>query len=237
MKQRIFIVEDEPDLTRILSDYLMGDGFEVATIADGTHAVSAVQEWHPDLLLLDLMLPGKDGLSILKELRLTSSVPVIMVTARVDEVDRLIGLESGADDYICKPFSPREVVARVKVVLRRIATVSAQLSSAETNPQMIVMTPSTWSAQVGHKNLNLTPKEFKLLQALMIRPGRVFSRAQLLDAIGEDTLDISERAIDSHMKNLRKKLLTVLPDSEPIRSVYGVGFVFDCAHTCNSPKQ
>ena len=121
MKQRILIVEDEPDLARILLDYLLRDGFEANVISDGAQAIAAVQQWQPDLLLLDFMLPSRDGLSILNELRQTSAVPVIMVTARVEEIDRLIGLEAGADDYICKPFSPREVVARVKVVLRRTA--------------------------------------------------------------------------------------------------------------------
>lgn len=226
MKQRVLIVEDEPDLAQILSDYLLRDGFEARVIAVGTHAIACVQQWKPDLLLLDLMLPGRDGLSILRELRQTASVPVIMVTARVDEIDRLIGLEAGADDYICKPFSPREVVARVKVVLRRTAQGFVQHpNSAES--QKIAMDPATWSAHVENRNLNLTPKEFKLLVALMHRPGRVLSRAQLLDAIGEERLDVSERAIDSHMKNLRKKILLALPGYEAIRSVYGVGFAFE----------
>ncbi len=227
MKQRILIVEDEPDLARILSDYLLRDSFETIVIADGAHAVATVQQWQPNLLLLDLMLPGRDGLSILKELRQTSVLPIIMVTARVDEIDRLIGLEAGADDYICKPFSPREVVARVKVVLRRTAPASGQHLCTQPATQNITLDLATLSAQVGNKKLNLTPKEFKLLHALMNRPGRVLSRAQLLDAIGEDMLDVSERAIDSHMKNLRKKLLMVLPKSEPIRSIYGVGFSFE----------
>ncbi len=227
MKQRILIVEDEPDLARILLDYLLRDGFEANVISDGAQAIAAVQQWQPDLLLLDFMLPSRDGLSILNELRQTSAVPVIMVTARVEEIDRLIGLEAGADDYICKPFSPREVVARVKVVLRRTAPRYAPHANSALALNKIAMNLATWTAQVGNKNLKLTPKEFKLLQALMNRPGRVLSRAQLLDAIGEDTLDVSERAIDSHMKNLRKKLLTALPENEAIRSVYGVGFAFE----------
>lgn len=227
MKQRILIVEDEPDLARILSNYLLRDGFEVTVINDGTSAVAIVQQWQPDLLLLDLMLPGRDGLSILKELRQTSALPVIMVTARVAEIDLLIGLEAGADDYICKPFSPREVVARVKVVLRRTVPGSTPWIGRKTAPQDITLEPATWTAQVGGKNLNLTPKEFKLLHALMHRRGHVLSRSQLLDAIGEDTLDVSERAIDSHMKNLRKKLVTALPEAESIRSIYGVGFIFE----------
>ena len=227
MKHRILIVEDEPDLARILQDYLLRDGFEAKVVDNGLLAIAATYQWQPDLLLLDLMLPGRNGLSILQELRQTSALPVIMVTARVDEVDRLIGLEAGADDYVCKPFSPREVVARVKVVLRRAASSAMWRTIPEHLPQKITVDSTLWTAQVGHQKLNLTPKEFKLLQALSQRPGRVLSRAQLLDAIGEDTLDVSERAVDSHMKNLRKKLVAVFPQCEPIRSVYGVGFVLD----------
>jgi two-component system, OmpR family, response regulator BaeR len=227
MKHRILIVEDEPDLARILQDYLLCDGFEAKVVDNGLLAIAATYQWQPDLLLLDLMLPGRNGLSILQELRQTSALPVIMITARVDEVDRLIGLEAGADDYVCKPFSPREVVARVKVVLRRAASSAMRRTIPEHLPQKITVDATLWTAQVGHQKLNLTPKEFKLLQALSQRPGRVLSRAQLLDAIGEDTLDVSERAVDSHMKNLRKKLVAVFPQCEPIRSVYGVGFVLD----------
>ena len=229
MSQRILIVEDEIDLAQILADYLKRDGFAVTVIADGLAAMAELRQSPPDLLLLDLMLPGMDGLSILRELRRTSELPVILVTAKVEEIDRLIGLELGADDYICKPYSPREVVARVKTVLRR-----TQLPTEAASPQAHAATGSpihidrdTWQASVGGKRLDLTPKEFQLLQTLAAKPGRVFSRGQLLDAIYEDNLEVSERAVDSHMKNLRKKLAQALPDAEPIRSIYGVGFVFE----------
>lgn len=227
MKPRVLIVEDEPDLARILSDYLQRDGFETDIIADGLVAMAALQENPPDLLLLDLMLPGMDGLRILQALRDRSSLPVILVTARVEEIDRLIGLEAGADDYICKPFSPREVVARVKMVLRRSTPGALLASPSEPGRAKITMDPASWRASVGEIHLNLTPKEFKLLHVLMDRPGRVLSRGQLLDAISEDALDVSERAIDSHMKNLRKKLAHAMPDHELIRSIYGVGFAFE----------
>jgi two-component system response regulator BaeR len=181
----------------------------------------------PDLLLLDLMLPGMDGLAILRELRRTSNLPVILVTAKVEEIDRLIGLELGADDYVCKPYSPREVVARVKTVLRRSRPTPVASGEPTGEGAMIAIDADAWQAMVEGKRLDLTPKEFRLLQTLASKPGRVFSRGQLLDAIYEDNLEVSERAVDSHMKNLRKKLAQALPDAEPIRSIYGVGFVFE----------
>jgi two-component system response regulator BaeR len=227
MSQKILVVEDEPELAQILADYLKRDGFIATTVADGQVALEMLQQSPPDLLLLDLMLPGLDGLSILRELRRTSALPVILMTARVEEIDRLIGLELGADDYICKPYSPREVVARVKTVLRRAKAAPTPGPGLPENSSPIAIDASTWQASVGDKRLDLTPKEFKLLQVLATRPGRVFSRPQLLDAIYEDNLDVSERAVDSHMKNLRRKLAQAVPDAELIRSIYGVGFVYE----------
>ena len=226
MSQRILVVEDETSLAQILLDYLKRDGFAATAIADGQEAMAELHRAPPDLLLLDLMLPGMDGLSILRELRKTSGLPVILVTAKVEEIDRLIGLELGADDYICKPYSPREVVARVKTVLRRMHPVPVEVSAA-VGGSKIEIDATTWQASANGQRLDLTPKEFQLLQVLAAKPGRVFSRGQLLDAIYEDKLDVSERAVDSHMKNLRKKLAQALPDAEPIRSIYGVGFVFE----------
>ena len=227
MTTRVLVVEDEPDLAQILVDYLKRDGFAASTQADGLLAMKELQRTQPDLLLLDLMLPGMDGLTILRELRKTSSIPVIVVTAKVEEIDRLIGLELGADDYICKPYSPREVVARVKAVLRRAQHAPAAL--ATTGASLIEIDGDCWQVRVAGQRLELTPKEFQLLQALVKKPGRVFSRGQLLDSIYEDNFEVSERAVDSHMKNLRKKLAQVLPDAEPIRSIYGVGFVYEPA--------
>ena len=225
MSTRILIVEDETDLAQILADYLTRDGFAASTQADGLLAMKELQRSLPDLLLLDLMLPGMDGLSILRELRKTSSIPVIVVTAKVEEIDRLIGLELGADDYICKPYSPREVVARVKAVLRRAQNVP--VAQHTTDASLIEIDGAAWQARVSGQRLDLTPKEFKLLQVLVNKPGRVFSRGQLLDTIYEDNFEVSERAVDSHMKNLRKKIAQLLPDAEPIRSIYGVGFVYE----------
>lgn len=223
MNPRILVVEDEPDLARVMVDYLLREGFEAYSLGDGLAAMAELDAAPPDLLLLDVMLPGMDGLAILRRLRQTSAVPVILVTARVDEIDRLVGLESGADDYVCKPYSPREVVARVKAVLRRfhpVAAVPAPVPALEIDAE-------SWQAKVGGRRLDLTPKEFRLLQTLSAKPGRVFSRGQLLDVIYEHNQEVSERAVDSHMKNLRRKLALASPERETIRSIYGVGFVFE----------
>jgi len=226
-KTRILLVEDEPDLAKVLVDYLTRDGFDASVEGNGANALARIRQTPPDLLLLDLMLPDLDGLSILREVRKFSELPVIMVTARVEEIDRLIGLELGADDYICKPYSPREAVARVKTVLRR----SPRRTQAETRDaaaaSLIEIDAESRQARIKGQRLELTPKEFKLLQALAAKPGRVLSRAQLLDRIYEDNLEVSDRAVDSHMKNLRKKLSQAQPEREIIRSVYGVGFVFE----------
>jgi two-component system response regulator BaeR len=225
MSQRILIVEDEADLAQILAEYLQRDGYVATVMGDGLAAMAELRRALPDLLLLDLMLPGMDGIEILREIRQSSALPVILVTARVEEIDRLIGLELGADDYICKPYSPREVVARVKAVLRR-ARHTGDIASAPAGPAFVIDAEAR-QARVAGKRLDLTPKEFLLLQVLAEKPGRVFSRGQLLDAVYEDNLEVSDRAVDSHMKNLRKKLAQALPGSEPIRSIYGVGFVFE----------
>jgi two-component system, OmpR family, response regulator BaeR len=223
MTQRILIVEDEQDLAGILRDYLKLGGFDVDIISDGIMALQALKQEPPDLMILDLMLPGMDGLSILRELRKTSTLPVIVLTARVEEIDRLLGLEFGADDYVCKPYSPREVVLRVKTVLRRLGPTEGE----KTGDRKIRLDPSKWSATIGDQRLELTSKEFQLLNVFMMQPGRVYSRGQLLDAIYEDNLEISERAVDSHLKNIRRKISELCPDYDPIRSIYGVGFVFD----------
>lgn len=227
MNTRILVVEDQTDLAAILVDYLKREGFAASTIADGDQAMAELRRTPPDLLLLDLMLPGMDGLSILREVRKTSALPVILVTAKVEEIDRLIGLELGADDYVCKPYSPREVVARVKTVLRRSRPVADTAAVPPAPTSGLDIDPAGWQASINGRRLDLTPKEFQLLQVLAAKPGRVFSRGQLLDAIYEDNLDVSERAVNSHMKNLRKKLAQAMPDAEPIRSIYGVGFVFE----------
>lgn len=217
---RILLVEDETEMAAIVIDYLRHAGYEVEHIRDGRDALDRMLRSPPDLTLLDIMLPGLDGLDILRQFRPHSHCPVILLTARVEEMDRLLGLELGADDYICKPFAPREVVARVKAVLRRSAAASPV-------QQRLVLLPEQGRALLNGQALPLTRRELHLLQALMRQPGRLYSRAQLLELACADTLDVNERAIDSHIKNLRKKLKAVDASHEWIRSVYGVGFAFE----------
>jgi two-component system response regulator BaeR len=221
MNGKILIVEDEQRLAAILADYLSQSGFEVLCLDDGLQAVTRVREEQPDLILLDLMLPGKDGMEICKEIRGFSDVPIIMVTARVEEIDRLLGLELGADDYICKPYSPREVVARVKAVLRRTQGQQTVQASG------LILDEGTYRATLDSKDLDLTAVEFKLLHYMAANPGRLFSRSQLMDRIYNDQRIVSDRTIDSHIKKLRKKIAAAAPDGDLIRSVYGVGYKFE----------
>ena len=215
---RILIVEDEPKLAALVGDYLRVGGYESNWVADGREAVSAVRNGQPDLVLLDLMLPGRDGLDICRELRSFSDVPIIMLTARVEEIDRLLGLELGADDYICKPFSPREVVARVRAILRRTRGSTEQTAAA------LRIDEATHSAMFHGVMLELTPVEFRLLKTLAANPARVFSRDHLLDNLYLDHRVVTDRTVDSHIKNLRRKLEQAAPGQDPIRSIYGVGY-------------
>jgi two-component system response regulator BaeR len=221
-EQIILIVEDEPKLAQILKDYLSRSGFDTRHIANGLEVESWVQNNAPVLVLLDLMLPGKDGIEICKGIRGFSQVPIIMITAQVDELDRLLGLELGADDYICKPFSPREVVARVKAVLRRSLPKNERAVS-----QGIELDELRFKAIIHGKELILTPVEFQLLSILFNGHGRIYSREQLMDHIYKDNRVVSDRTIDSHIKKLRKRIAEVLPNTEIIHSVYGVGYKFE----------
>ncbi len=223
--QRILIVEDEPKLAAVLRDYLMADGASVEIQGNGGAALAALRAEVPDLVLLDLMLPGMDGLSLCRELRKFSNVPVIMVTARVDEIDRLLGLDIGADDYICKPFSPREVVARVRALLRRVR--HWQSGDAQSATPELVLDEARFEARMRGEKLDLTPVEFRMLKALVARPGRVLSRAQLLEHLYVDHRVVSDRTVDSHIKNLRRKFEELAAGSDPIRSVYGVGYKYE----------
>jgi two-component system, OmpR family, response regulator BaeR len=216
---KILIVEDEPKLAALLADYLNAASYQTHIIGDGRDVVAAVRAAPPDLILLDLMLPGRDGLDVCRELRTFSEVPIVMVTARVEEIDRLLGLEIGADDYICKPFSPREVVARVRAILRR----------AQRRPDVPVLGGLTiddeqYRASFNGEPLDLTPVEFRLLKTLAAAPGRVFSRQQLLDNLYADHRVVTDRTVDSHIKNLRRKLQEASPEQELIHSIYGVGY-------------
>jgi two-component system, OmpR family, response regulator BaeR len=228
---RILIVEDEERLAALVADYLKAAGYRVEHLTEGT----AVLEWaranRPDLILLDLMLPGKDGLTLCRELRAEGQVPIIMTTARVEEIDRLLGLELGADDYVCKPYSPRELVARVKAVLRR--TGSQSDSDLGTGPDSnspdgpIALHPESLRVSARGQEIELTAVEFALLQTLHEAPGRIFSRDRLMDRIYNDHRVVADRTIDSHVKKLRRRLAELLPERELIHSVYGVGYRYE----------
>lgn len=215
----ILVVEDEPKLATLLEDYLRAAGFEAASIADGREVMPAVRARRPEAILLDLMLPGKPGLDVFREVRAYADIPVVMVTARVEEVDRLVGLELGADDYVCKPYSPREVVARLKAVLRR-----GRREQPQGRPAGLALDAQRYEAMLDGHLLELTPVEFRLLRTLAARPGRIFPRAELLDNLYEDHRVVADRTVDSHVKNLRRKLQRVRPEEEIVHSVYGVGY-------------
>jgi two-component system, OmpR family, response regulator BaeR len=215
----ILIAEDETTLASVLVGYFRAAGFAASWVADGSEVVSTVRRRPPDLIILDLMLPRRDGLDICRELRTFTTLPVVMVTARVEEVDRLLGLELGADDYICKPFSPRELVARVKAILRR-----ASRGGLTGNSLGLLIDEQKYVAVLDGQPLELTPGEFRLLSTLASAPGRVFSRGQLLDRLYPHHGVVTERVVDSHIRNLRCKLRRASPDRELIESVYGVGY-------------
>jgi two-component system response regulator BaeR len=218
----ILIVEDEAKIASLLRDYLEKiGGYQTHWVARGDEAMRVFEGVSPDLVLLDLMLPGMDGLEVCKAIRLKSRVPVIMVTALVEEIDRLLGLELGADDYICKPFSPREVVARVKAVLRRASAFAdgTLLSGLEIDPDR-------HTASLNNRQLKLSPVEFALLNRLSAHPGQVFSRDQLMSSIYSDYRIVSDRTVDTHVKNLRRKLEEASPGTDLIESIYGIGYRF-----------
>jgi len=220
----ILVVEDDAKIADMLTNYLHMHGFTTAICADGLLAVDEVRLTRPALVLLDLMLPGQDGLAVCTQVRHFSNVPIIMLTARVDEIDRLLGLETGADDYVCKPFSPREVVARVKAQLRRAQGALASASPATGGSPELEVRENALSVYWAGAALPLTPVEYRLLAALLARPEQVFSRAQLLDHVHDDLRDVSDRAIDSHIKNIRKKLEAAGATACAINAVYGVGY-------------
>jgi two-component system response regulator BaeR len=216
----ILIVEDEQKLAELLKDYLAQSSFDTTILDNGNDVIPYVRENKPDLVILDLMLPGRDGMEICKEIRTFSNLPIIMVTARVEEIDRLLGLELGADDYVCKPFSPRELVARVKAVLRRAG------GETTIKAKGLVLDEARYQASLHGVDLELTAVEFKLLSFLAANPGRIYSRDQLMERIYSDHRIVSDRTIDSHIKKLRKKISEHSPDEELIGSVYGVGYKF-----------
>ncbi|MGQ3054343.1 MAG: response regulator [Roseateles sp.] len=232
---RVLVVEDEPKLSALLADYLRAAGHEPECVTDGRDVLPAWTARRHELILLDLMLPGLDGLSLCREIRARSSVPIVMLTARADETDRLLGLELGADDYIAKnPYSPREVMARVKAVLRRSrggggggGGAHHPVPPADAGIALpLQIDDAGWRANWSGQALDLTPIEFRLLRTLATQPGRVYSRAQLLGQLHDDGRAVTERAVDSHVKNLRRKLQHA-GAGECIRAIYGVGYRFD----------
>ena len=225
MNITIVFVDDETEILSLVRDYLTREGFRVLTAQNGVDGLQLIEREKPDLVLLDWMLPGLNGLEICKRLRESGSIPIIMLTAKSEEVDRVLGLEFGADDYVVKPFSLRELLARIKTVLRRAA-----VRLPETNPVLIQgelnIDPASHRVWKGGKEVSLTPTEFKILQLLASRPGVVFSRLQLLQqAMGEEYL-YYERSIDTHVSNLRKKVEDNPSEPRYIQTVFGVGYRF-----------
>ncbi len=229
MKKTILLVEDEIILGQTLAAYLRKDGFTAEHITDGAQVMDAFKQYQPVMVLLDLMLPNIDGISLCRMIRQHSSVPIIMLTARVDEIDRLLGLEIGADDYVCKPYSPREVVARVKAVLRRYSTSAPEHAPehAQHFSSPLVIDENAMDARWNGTSLGLTVVEFRLLLTMAKEPRRVFSRDQLIDKIYNDQRIVSDRTIDSHITKLRRKLNQLCSTDDIIRSVYGAGYKFE----------
>ncbi len=219
-RRTVLVVEDEPKLAQLLCDYLEASGFGHHWLDNGLDVAPWVRLMSPDLILLDLMLPGKDGLKVCQELRADSIVPIIMVTARVEEVDRLLGLDLGADDYICKPFSPREVMARIRAIFRRLD----RMQNPGLHETGIVVDAERHAIRFNGHLLELTATEFRLLSLLSSRPGRVHSRDRLLDCLHDEGQAASDRTVDSHIKNIRRKLARVAPDRDIVLSVYGAGY-------------
>jgi len=220
---KILIIEDERELTKVLKAYLERSNFEVLTAYDADDGKKLWEDENPDLVLLDLNLPHKDGLELAKEMHRTKDTPVIMTTARVDEVDRLIGLELGADDYVVKPYSPREVVARVKAVLRRVNSKPVE-EIVKNRISGLIIDPSMHLVAVKGQPVNLTPTEFDILSILASQPGHVFTRLQLIQETQGVSDEGCERSVDVHIKNLRHKLRAADPETDYIKTIFGVGY-------------
>jgi two-component system, OmpR family, alkaline phosphatase synthesis response regulator PhoP len=220
----VLVVEDELEIARVVRDYLQHAGFEVIVVGDGGSAVASVRSSRPDLLVLDLGLPGTDGLDVAREVRRWSETPIVMLTARGDESDRIVGLELGADDYVVKPFSPKELVARVRAVLRRSR--ASQRGDEVIRVADVEVDTAKMRVTVAGEAVELTPTEFQLLAALAREPGRVFTRSQLLDAVHGVAIESYERAIDAHVKNIRRKIEPTPGSPRYVLTVHGVGYRF-----------
>lgn len=220
MSNTVLIVEDELKIASLLVDYISLTEYKAHQIHHGNEVTDWVKSNQPKAIFLDIMLPGKDGITLCREIRNFSNVPIIMITAKVDEVDRLLGLELGADDYICKPFSPREVIARLKAILRRTTNHQAEAKSSNS----LLINENRISVTYLGQEIGLTLVEFQLLKPLAQTPGRIYSREQLMENMYSDNRIVNQRTIDSHIKKLRKKLRIVNNDEELIQSVYGAGY-------------
>lgn len=221
--EHILIVEDETEIADILKDYMVNEGYKTSWISNGDEVLPFVKKENPTLILLDLMLPGTDGKTLCREIRKFSDIPIIMLTAKVEEIDRIIGFELGVDDYICKPFSPREVVARVKAVLKRLSPGDKNRGKA-LSAGSVTLNSDTHQVTINGKSLELTPNEFDILEVMIKRPDIVFSRSQLIELVQGYNFEGYERTIDFHIKNLRKKISSEIPDKKIIQSVYGLGY-------------
>ena len=219
--QRVLVVEDDRKISDLLQNYLRASGYVAEVAYDGRDALRQIERQVPDAVILDWMLPGLDGISVCKAIRIFSDVPILMLTARIDEVDRLLGLDTGADDYVCKPFAPREVIARIRALLRRAD------GRVKTSTKPWEIDDASFRISWRGQWLPLTRIEFMMFRLLLSRPGRVYSRDQLLASVHDSQRDISDRAIDTHIKNLRKKVQAVDQGHDCIVSVYGVGYRFD----------
>lgn len=220
----VLIVEDEPKIAEVLRAYCERESWRVSVHLDGAVTVEWIVAEQPDFVVLDLMLPGKDGLTICKEVRRSSTVPILMLTARVDEIDRLLGLELGADDYVCKPFSPREVVTRIRTILRRVNQPPARVADGALSYGGVEIDTDGYTCSTNGVRLDLTPVEVRILAHLIARPGRVYSRDAIIRAAWEDDRVVSDRTVDTHVKNLRRKIDNAGGQGEIIRSIYGVGY-------------
>ena len=222
--KKILVVDDEPKIIQLTQDYLENAGFSVISAGDGERALAVIRDEQPDLVVLDLGLPGMDGLDVCRSIRKTSNLPIIMLTARDEETDKLVGLELGADDYITKPFSPKELVARVRSVLRRSELAQEEREVFRVGD--VTLDSPRMQVTVSGEEIELTATEFQLLQALASQPGRIFTRSQLLNAVHGVAIESYERAIDAHIKNIRRKLEPFPHEPRYIQTVYGVGYRF-----------
>ena len=221
----ILVVDDEPEIARLVRDYLEHGGFAVITASDGRAALEAARHRRPDLVILDLGLPGLDGLDVTRALRRDGAVPIVILSARGDESDKLVGLELGADDYVTKPFSPKELVARVRAVLRRTEAAAERGAVVRVGDDLLLDAARMETTAAGRR-VELTPTEFELLLTMARQPGRVFTRAQLLDAVRGAAVESYERAIDAHVKNIRKKIEPMPSHPRYVLTVHGVGYRF-----------